>query len=149
MERGARESQEARIARLEAESEILRALFRYCQYMDSRSHKRWVALFASDGVLDVRYRSRNRSLNHRERGHKALEKWVIGYSSRRPAPQRHMLTSPVVEVRGNTATAASYFATLDEYDEGPRVVASGLYKDRFAQERGRWVIKERRVEVAL
>lgn len=140
---------QARVERLEAESEILRALFRHCQYMDSRSHKQWVALFASDGVLDVRYRLRNKALNHREKGRKALEEWVTGYNSRRPAPQRHMLTSPVVAVRGKTATAESYFATLDEYDDGPKVVASGRYKDRFVQEKGRWVIKERIVEVAL
>jgi hypothetical protein len=138
-----------RLARLEAESDILRAIFAYCQHMDSHSHKQWVALFASDGVLDVRYRSRNKALNHREKGHRALDRWVTGYNRRRPAPQRHLLAAPLVQVRGTSATAVSYFATLDEYEDGPKIVASGLYRDRFILEKGRWLIKERIVDVAL
>jgi hypothetical protein len=140
---------EKEVERLIAEAAIVRQLYRYCHALDANRHKDLIELFAADCVLDMRYCNRKKALSQRLTGRRALAKWATGYKKRFPVQQRHQLSVPIVTVRGSSATAVSYFATIYEYNDGPRVAASGRYRDRLVQEKGRSIIKTRIVDVAV
>jgi SnoaL-like protein len=67
-------------------------------------------------------------------------------------PLRHVLSNLVIDLRGDTATADSYWTELlssgrDPSGVGrpPTVLNAGRYRDAFVKRDGRWLISERRV----
>jgi len=136
-----------RVAALESELAILRALYRYCHLLDNGRQTELVDLFAPDGVLDVRYVRRTGGPSHREAGHAALARWIASYAKVPQGKQQHLLTAPIIAIEGAGATAESYFTTVEARAGGPAVVAAGRYRDRLARRDGRWRFIERIAEV--
>ncbi len=138
---------ESRLALLEAESAILKNLYRYGHAIDYGDEEAWVDCFTEDGVFDVRARLPHQP--HRVvSGREELRAFVTRHTRAPELWHKHLLIEPKVEVDGDTATCTSYLAVLMEHDEEPLVRVFGRYRDRLARcPDGRWRFRERIAEV--
>jgi hypothetical protein len=71
---------------------------------------------------------------------------------RRFVPMRHLISNLVIDLRGDTATADSYWIEMissgrepSGAGRPPTVLNSGRYRDVFVKRDGQWLIRERRV----
>lgn len=126
---------------LEDEKAIREVLVRYGEYLDARDFGAYAALFASDGEWVGGFGSAT--------GPAAIERMLIDMIG--PAEPDfvnrenfHLMTTMVVDVDGDTATARSryLFVTADE-EERPRMALAGRYADDFVREDGTWKIRRR------
>jgi SnoaL-like protein len=136
-----------RLAVLEAERAILRALYRYGHSIDYGLEQEWVDCFTEDGVFDVRRRVGLASARYE--GRAALAAFIAQHTRAPGRYHKHMLMEPVISVNGDQATVQSYFTRLDATRDGrPFIRAFGRYVDRMVQEvDGAWRFKERIAEV--
>ena len=135
-----------RIEALEEEREIIQALYRYSHKVDYGPPEVWANVFTEDGVFDV-YGIDGKSI-HKEKGREELAHYL---STKKLPPvlyDKHLISSPVINVKGNKARVESYFVMLRDKDEtGAMVVSYGRYHDTLVKKNGTWLIKERRAEV--
>jgi ketosteroid isomerase-like protein len=111
----------------------------YCEVMDAGDFDGLGALFAKGKITDPRGRDIARGQEAIAALWKAMVR-VYGGSPR----TRHLVTGPVIEVDGDTATCRSSFAVLQTFDDGSlNPVAAGRYRDTFGFLDGRWCFTER------
>jgi uncharacterized protein (TIGR02246 family) len=131
---------------------------RYALALDTGDADALGVLFTDDALFDVAGKP--------FKGREAIKQFARGMRERfkldtRPAvdergrrftPIRHVLSNLVLDVKGDTATADSYWTELlasgrDASGRGrpPTVLNAGRYHDTFVKQKGRWLIKERRV----
>jgi ketosteroid isomerase-like protein len=106
----------------------------YCEVMDAGDFVALGELFA-DGVLQD---DKGREI---ARGAEAVTSlWSAMVRLYDGSPRtRHLVTGPVIEVDGESATCRSSFAVLQQVSGGPlEPVAAGRYRDEFACTHGRW-----------
>ncbi|MSQ26433.1 MAG: nuclear transport factor 2 family protein [Dehalococcoidia bacterium] len=130
-----------RLRALEDERGILRTLHRYSHCMDYGLTKEWSECFAPDGVFDVKDLSGKRF--HRENNRKELAAYL---ASKKVPPERydkHIVAAPLIEVKGNTATATSYFVAIGAGAKALEIHVYGRYEDTMVKTGGEWLIKER------
>ena len=138
----ARASVEARLALLEAEREIMRTLHAYSHALDYGDEDARVDCWLPDGV--IRWPPPYPASFE---GHEGMRTAFRGHSHAPRVWHKHLVADPRIDVTGDTAHVVSYFARLDQDEDGPYLRNFGRYLDvlqRCAD--GRWRFKERRAE---
>ncbi len=147
------EAQEALARRLdliEDTAAIVDVLYRYCHSIDYGMEDDFVDCFTAEAVWEVH---REGSGVHavpplRFAGEQQLREFVEGHTRPPELYHKHATVNPLVEVRGDLATARSYIVTIVAAPGGmPELTSFGRYIDLLVRERGSWRISERRVEV--
>jgi 3-phenylpropionate/cinnamic acid dioxygenase small subunit len=118
-----------------SETEIANLLYRYAEYMDSGDFAGAASLF-EHAVLRV---GEGDDATTDAAG--MLTFWtnlVVRYPDGTPRT-KHVVTNPIVEVDGDTASCRSYYTVLQQTDDFPlQVIVSGRYHDQFERVDGRW-----------
>lgn len=135
----------ARVAQLEDERAVLETLYRYAHAIDYGDFDAWADCFAEDAVFDVRFGGDARYV---VTGRADLREFVGRHTHAPDAWHKHLLIEPLVSVAGDTATATSYLAVVQDGDGVPVLRLFGRYRDRLARGAdGRWRFTERLAEV--
>ena len=117
------------------EREIGRLLYRYAHALDARDAEMWRSCFAADATLVSR---RGTFVGEQELDDlfRALD----------ISPTKHLLTSPLIELEGDTASVASHFLLCVQDGGELKVDFFGRYLDRVARgPGGAWRLAERRI----
>lgn len=126
---------------------ILQLLYRYCHLVDRGTLDQIVALFHHDAVLLPRYESAERY-----EGREAVRSWYERWIAESRATVRHLrhtMSTPVIEIAGNEATAVCY-VDVDSIPISTNKpwMARGRYEDKLIKEEGRWWFRERAIIVS-
>ena len=118
--------------------------------LDAEEFSEWLNYFESNATYEIRaYSTELRRWTIWQRSDRAiLEKMLaeVNEHVRDPAQRRHILSSPVVEIDGNEATARSQFSLFRTSPEGQSALYMvGVYKDRLVKQNGRWLYREHSV----
>ncbi len=131
-----------RLDYLEDMEAIRETLHRYSHTIDNGPFEAWANVFTEDGVFDV-FMIDGRKV-HKENGRAELKRYLATKQLPPNLYDKHLIASPVITIKGNTATVESYVILLRETaTEGPRVYSWGTYHDTLNKVRGKWLIKER------
>jgi uncharacterized protein (TIGR02246 family) len=129
---------EQRLRHLEDLAEIHRLFVDYGQHLDAGDFAAYADLFAADGEVrlgpmgSAKGRDQIRSLMER-----ALA-GVVGTSY-------HVITSPRVQIDGDTATSEVMWTVVQRGPDGAPVVPMiGRHRDELVREEGRWRFRLRR-----
>jgi ketosteroid isomerase-like protein len=137
------ESIETRLQRVEDELAIRRVINDYAKYLDSRDYDGYVSLFAKDGGTWS-----NPSGTYK--GAAAIHQMLVNIMGppKRPNNANYHITSNFeVDVDGDRATAVSRWLFIERGPDGaPTPTISGLYRDEFVREDGKWKFKHRVAE---
>ncbi len=132
---------EERVRRLEDEKEIRALLVRYGEYLDAKDYAGYASLFASDGVSTTGFGSAT--------GPAAIEV-LLEENMGAPPPgyinkdRLHLMTTMIVDVSGDAATAQSRYTVFDKSEGGrPVPLHAGRYADVLVRENGAWKLKSR------
>ena len=132
---------EERVRQMEDEKEIRELLVRYGEFLDAKDYAGYASLFASDGVSTTGFGSAT--------GPEAIQA-LLEQNMGDPGPgyinknRFHLMTTMMVEVSGDTATARSRYTVFAASDAGlPIAVHSGRYDDELRRENGAWKIRTR------
>jgi len=132
------ESVEQRLRRLEDLAEIHRLFVDYGRHLDAGDFDAYADLFAADGEVrlgpmgSAKGRDEIRALMQR-----ALA-GVVGTSY-------HLITSPCVQIDGDTATSEVMWTVIQRGPDGAPVVGMiGRHRDELVREDGRWRFRLRR-----
>jgi len=137
---------EARLRRLQDESDIRRRLQDYMALLRSRDWDHYILMFAHDADLVMDEGERHGRDDIRNRMAAASERMAKAAAGRPVRPSADLLSNVEVKVRGDIASASSRFTFLAQNDENEFVVrGSGLYLDTWVREEGEWRIKRRKV----
>jgi hypothetical protein len=137
---------EARLQRLEDESEIRRRLQDYMVLLHDRDWDKYVLMFSRDAdiVMDEGTRHGREDIRNRMAG--ASERMAKAAAGKPVRQSADLLSNAEIRVRGDMATVSSRFTFLAENDANQFVVrGSGLYLDSWVREDGEWLIKRRKV----
>ena len=134
-------SVEARLQRVEDQLEIQRVLIEYGKFLDAKDYAAYAGLFARDGVWTGGF--------GRFTGPAAIQK-MLEDNLGQPAPgyvnrsSYHLMSSPLITVTGDTATAESRYLFFTASPENkPIPTLAGRYLDQFVREDGAWKIRRR------
>ncbi len=106
----------------------------YCEVMDAGDFAALGALFADAVMADEKDRQIARGADEVT----ALWTAMVRLYDGSPCT-RHLVTGPVIDVAGDTATCRSSFLVAQKPPGGElKVVAAGRYRDAFACTDGRW-----------
>jgi len=137
---------EARLQRLEDESEIRRRLQDYMPLLRNRDWDKYVLMFSRDAEIVMDEGVRHGRDDIRNRMAAAGERMAKAAAGKPVLLSADLLTNVEVRVRGDIASASSRFTFLAENDTHQFVVrGSGLYLDTWVREDGQWLIKRRKV----
>jgi hypothetical protein len=117
------------------ERNILRLLHRYAHALDGRDADLWSSCFTADATLVSRH------------GTFVGTQQLDGVLREpRPTPTKHLLTSPLIELDGDTATVVSHFLLCVQDETELRVDFFGRYLDRVTRvQSDDWRFRERRI----
>ena len=135
---------EAQVRQLEDQDAIRKILVDYGIHLDAQDYAAYAALFAKDGVWTGGYGTAKGPAAIQAMLEKAMGKPAPGFINK---SKSHLMTTMVVTVTGDTATARSRFLVLTA-DEANKPVPSraGRYLDQFVREVSGWKIKSRKTE---
>ncbi len=134
---------EARLKRLEDLQEIGQIFVDYGRYLDRGDFAAFSQLFASDGEILLGPYGRAKGPTDIQ----ALMERAIGALV---GSSYHVISSPVVNVDGDTATAEVMWTVVDRDDHGkPRLGGIGRHHDSLVRENDHWRIKKRRGQVDI
>ena len=139
------ESLAARLKHFEDKEEINNVLINYGRALDSRDFKTYASLFTKDGSWSggtgsvtggpqAIYDFMTKNLGGGRNGGTPRP---IGFG-----PSYHIMSSPKIEINGDTATASSRWAFVTAA-RGPGIQVAGRYEDTLVREDGVWKIKSR------
>jgi uncharacterized protein (TIGR02246 family) len=130
-----------RVQQLEDQEEIRQVLIAYGETLDARDYAGYAALFARDGVWTGGFGSATGPAGIQAMLEKNLAKAEPGFINK---SSFHLMTTEVVKVTGDTATARSrYLFFTATPDNKPGASLAGRYVDEFVREDGKWKIKRR------
>ena len=118
------------------ERNITRLLHRYAHALDGRDANAWRSCFTGDATFVTRHGTFV--------GEEQINELFDGL---KPAPTKHLLTSPLIELDGDSATVASHFLLCVQDGTELKVDFFGRYLDRVARGPGddEWRFRERRI----
>ncbi|MEE9278923.1 MAG: nuclear transport factor 2 family protein [Myxococcota bacterium] len=126
--------------------EIEQLLSRYCHAVDRGTVSDIMDVFHRDAVLLPRYQSEESF-----KGKEAVRGWYESYDKTardRTRSLRHTISTPLIQVDGNSATSVCYLdADGIDSDSGRAFQVLGRYEDKLIKEEGRWWIAERAIIV--
>ncbi len=118
--------------------EIRELLARYCFALDAERFADMAALFTPDGVWQTAFGTGT--------GRDGIEAQARAIATG-PTPRRvHLTTNIVIKLDGDTATARSNWALIQNSADGPAIGSGGGYIDRLAKVDGRWFFKHRTID---
>lgn len=129
---------EARLRRVEDLLEITQLFHVYGQLLDAGDVDSYVELFADDGELRLGPVGKAVGRDEIRSMMTAALAPVLGRTY-------HIISSPVIELDGDTATSEVMWTVVTRGDDGdPIVTMLGRHRDRLVRERGRWRFAQRR-----
>jgi uncharacterized protein (TIGR02246 family) len=129
-----------RVQQVEDQEEIRQVLIAYGEHLDGRNFAGYATLFARDGVWTGGFGSATGPAEIQAMLEKNLGKPEPGFINK---SNFHLITTEVVQVSGNTATARSRYMFFTTTDNKPVASLAGRYVDQFVREDGKWKIKSR------
>jgi hypothetical protein len=156
------ETLRARLAALEDERDIHRAIERYGHSIDYGLEADWVDGFTEQGVYEIRMASppaeaatvfpfaQVSATGVRCAGRQALAQFIALHSRAPDAWHKHIAVDQVITATpgADEARAVSYFLRVDDLAGRREIVGFGRYVDRLVRCRdGRWRFEERIVEL--
>jgi uncharacterized protein (TIGR02246 family) len=118
--------------------EIRELLARYCFALDADRFEEMAALFTPDGVWETAFGTGT--------GRSGIVAQAQGIATG-PRPRRvHLTTNIVTDIVGDTATARSNWALIQNGPHGPTIGSGGGYLDRLAKVDGQWYFKHRTID---
>ncbi len=137
---------EARLQRLQDESDIRRRLQDYMPLLRNRDWDNYILMFSHDAELVMDEGNRHGRDDIRARMAGAGERMAKAAAGRPVRQSADLLSNVEINVRGDMAAASSRFTFLAENDAHEFVVrGSGLYIDTWVREEGEWRIQKRKV----
>ena len=130
-----------RVLQLEDEKQIREVLVKYGEYLDARDYAGYASLFAREGTWTGGFGSATGPAAIQQMLEQNLGKPAEGYINK---SSFHLMTTMVVDVTGDTATARSrylFFTAGTENKPGPSL--AGRYVDELVREDGQWKITKR------
>ncbi|GMU78311.1 MAG: hypothetical protein AMXMBFR46_11060 [Acidimicrobiia bacterium] len=129
---------EQRLRRLEDRDEIHQLFVDYGQHLDAGDFASYADLFAADG--EVRLGPMG-SAKGRDEIRALMERALAGVVG----TSYHLITSPRVQIAGDTATSEVMWTVVQRGPDGTPVVAMiGRHRDELVREDGRWCFRLRR-----
>jgi hypothetical protein len=120
-------------------------LSRYCAALDNHRLDELASLFHREAVFSVSFER-----DQRHAGRDTIHAWYDKFYQARPGQYRHprhKLFEPLLSVKGNTATASTYFdSDFIDPDGNVRIIA-GRYDDVLIKDQEQWFFKERMISV--
>lgn len=130
-----------RVQQLEDQEAIRHVLVAYGEHLDARDYAGYAALFAREGVWTGGFGSATGPAAIQAMLEENLGKAEPGFVNK---SSFHLMTTMVVEVDGDTATARSRYAFFTaSADNKPVPALAGRYVDQFIREDGQWKIRQR------
>ena len=118
--------------------EIRELLARYCFALDAERFEEMAALFTQDGVWETAFGTGT--------GRVGIVAQARAIATA-PRPRRvHLTTNIVIDLDGDTATARSNWALIQNGPDGPVIGSGGRYADRLAKVDGRWLFRHRAID---
>jgi uncharacterized protein (TIGR02246 family) len=118
--------------------EIRELLARYCFALDADRFEEMAALFTPDGVWQTAFGTGT--------GRAGIVAQARSIATG-PRPRRvHLTTNIVIDLDGDTATARSNWALVQNTPDGPAIGSAGAYSDRLTKLDGRWLFKHRTID---
>jgi len=134
---------EARLKRLEDLQEIGQIFIDYGRLLDLGDFAAFAQLFASDGEILL-------GPYGRAKGPTDIEALMIQAIGPIVGRSYHVISSPVITLDGDSATAEVMWTVVDRDDHGkPHLGGIGRHRDALVREDGRWKIKKRRGQVDI
>lgn len=124
---------------LEDKEAIRDLLSSYCHYVDRGDPNGLLAQFTEDGVWDGGPLGRYEGA--------AMRQFLGAAASAADGKRRHFLANEVITVTGNTATARCYFLIVNVAETGGSIAFAGFYDDRLVKLGGRWLFKQRVIQM--
>jgi 3-phenylpropionate/cinnamic acid dioxygenase small subunit len=149
------EALERRVKVLEEERAILSTLYTYGHTIDYGLKAEWLDCFTEDAV----YKVQAFGVTLPEvfvpqpstgfRGRDILSQYIARHTNAPAMWHKHCLVEPIIKLQGaNKASVESYFARLDEDQNGAYILAFGRYRDQMVKGRdGKWRFKKRIIEM--
>lgn len=126
-----------RVQRLEDMLAIHQLFIDYGQHLDANDFDAYASLFAEDAELLLGPTGRAKG---RDNIRSMMEQSVGGA----PGSYIHLISSPVVELDGDSATARVNWAAINRDADGrPHLGLLGHHKDELVRVDGRWYFKRR------
>jgi uncharacterized protein (TIGR02246 family) len=118
--------------------EIRELLARYCFALDAGRFEDMAALFTPDGVWETAFGTGT--------GRAGIVAQAESIATG-PRPRRvHLTTNIVIDLDGDTATARSNWALIQNSAAGPMIGSGGGYEDRLVKVDGRWFFEHRTID---
>jgi 3-phenylpropionate/cinnamic acid dioxygenase small subunit len=136
-----------RLGRLEARIEIDRVLWQYAHAIDYGDVDAWIDCFTADAVWEVDHKVNDTTMTWT--GHDELAAYARSHSHAPDLYHKHVVSQPLVDVDGDTATSRCYFMVVvaEPPAQLPHLVIFGRYVDRLRRDAdGRWRISKRIAE---
>jgi 3-phenylpropionate/cinnamic acid dioxygenase small subunit len=125
---------------------IEQVLYRCCHAVDQGNIDKIMALFHPNATLIIDWEE-----NGRHGGHSEIRKWFDNYDQVVRSSMkylRHKIACPVIEVDGETATAASYLEVeASSRDTGQVIKTVGQYNDKLIRLEGEWRLTEKLISM--
>jgi hypothetical protein len=154
---GAASAFAADLQNLEDQLQIQQLWARYAYALDTLDPAAYSSVFAADALIvmdDASYQGRDkiRGLIEGYRKMGFLKDAPVDKHGRRFGPVRHVTTSLILEVKGNSATAESYWMEVisnGKNSQGvgnpPSVLNMGRYEDELVKRDGKWLLSKRTI----
>jgi uncharacterized protein (TIGR02246 family) len=131
-------SVEARLRRLEDLQEIQQLFYDYGQHLDAGDFASYASLFAADGEVKL-------GPMGRAKGRDEIRALMEGVLANGVGTSYHVISSPRVELDGDTATSEVMWTVVNRGADGKAVLSMiGRHRDRLVREDGRWRFHERK-----
>jgi len=129
---------EARLQRLEDLMEIHQLFIDYGMHLDAGRFDEYASLFATDGEIRI-------GPMGKAQGREQIRDMMTTTLEGLVGKTFHLISSPMVQLDGDTATSEVMWTMIQRGDDGrPDVAMLGRHRDQLVREGGRWRIKVRR-----
>ena len=118
--------------------EIRELLARYCFALDADRFEDMAALFTPDGVWETAFGTGT--------GRTGIVAQATSIATGHRPRRVHLTTNIVIDLDGDTATARSNWALIQNSAAGPVIGSGGAYADRLVKVGGKWFFKHRTIE---
>ena len=119
--------------------EIRELLGRYCFALDADKFEDMAALFTPDGVWETAFGTGT--------GRAGIVAQANSIAKGARPKRVHLTTNIVIDLDGDTATARSNWALIQNVPSGAPIIGSGgAYADRLVKVGGKWFFKHRTIE---
>ena len=119
--------------------EIRELLARYCFALDADKFEEMAALFTPDGVWETAFGTGT--------GRAGIVAQANSIATGARPKRVHLTTNIVIDLDGDTATARSNWALIQNVPSGVPIIGSGgAYADRLVKADGRWFFRRRTIQ---